>query len=114
MYLSSACSSFANGLELVEGYFAMNKASKALIICSEHNTYYSNESDPKCGHLWGDAAVALFVSKEKQNEDESQILDVYIYSWTWSYRKRSRWCALASQRRRDYYAGREGCIYTCM
>ena len=77
MYLSSACSSFANGLEVVEGYFAMNKASKALIICSEHNTYYSNESDPKCGHLWGDAAVALFVSKEKQNEDESQILDVY-------------------------------------
>ncbi len=77
MYLSSACSSFANGLEVVEGYFAMNKASKALIICSEHNTYYSNESDPKCGHLWGDAAVALFVSKEKQNEDESEILNVY-------------------------------------
>lgn len=77
LYLSSACSSFANGLEVVEGYFAMNKASKALIICSEHNTYYSNESDPKCGHLWGDAAVALFVSKEPQKEGEAEILDIF-------------------------------------
>ena len=58
VYASSACSSFINGLEIIEGYFAMGKADKALLICSEHNTYYSNESDPKSGHLWGDAAVA--------------------------------------------------------
>ncbi|MCH5327675.1 MAG: ketoacyl-ACP synthase III [Coprobacter sp.] len=77
VYLSSACSSFSNGLEVIEGYFAMNKASKALIICSEHNTYYSNETDPKCGHLWGDAAVAVFVSKEEQRPGESQILDIF-------------------------------------
>ena len=64
VYCSSACSSFVNGLEIVEGYFAMGKATKALLICSEHNTYYRNESDPKCGHLWGDAAVAYFISKE--------------------------------------------------
>lgn len=31
LYLSSACSSFINALEVVEGYFAMGKASKALI-----------------------------------------------------------------------------------
>ena len=65
VYVSSACSSFVNGLEIIEGYFAMGKATKALLICSEHNTYYSNESDPKCGHLWGDAAVAYFISKEE-------------------------------------------------
>lgn len=32
LYLSSACSSFLNALEVVEGYFAMGKASKALIL----------------------------------------------------------------------------------
>lgn len=62
VYASSACSSFVNGLEIIEGYFAMGKASKALIVCSEHNTYYANETDKVCGHLWGDAAVAFFVS----------------------------------------------------
>ena len=61
LYASAACSSFVNGLEIVEGYFASGKAKKALLVCSEHNTYYSNESDPKCGHLWGDAAVAFFL-----------------------------------------------------
>ncbi len=70
LYVSAACSSFVNGLEIIEGYFAMGKATKALLICSEHNTYYSNESDPKCGHLWGDAAVAYFLSKDKCAADD--------------------------------------------
>lgn len=77
VYASAACSSFINGLEIAEGYFAMGKASKALIICSEHNTYYSNEKDPKSGHLWGDAAVAFFVSKERQTENDIEILDIF-------------------------------------
>lgn len=77
VYASSACSSFVNGLEIVEGYFAMGKAKKALLVCSEHNTYYSNESDPKCGHLWGDAAVAFFLSVEPQAENEPIIKQIY-------------------------------------
>lgn len=77
LYISSACSSFSNALEVVEGYFAMGKATKALVVCSEHNTYYSNEADPKCGHLWGDAAVSLFVSKDPQKEGEAEITDIY-------------------------------------
>lgn len=77
VYVSAACSSFVNGLEIIEGYFAMGKASKALIICSEHNTYYSNESDPKSGHLWGDAAVAFFISKERETADDMIIKTVY-------------------------------------
>lgn len=77
LYLSAACSSFINGMEVVEGYFASGKATKALIVCSEHNTYYSNESDPKSGHLWGDGAVAYFVSKERQSEDDIEVLDIY-------------------------------------
>ncbi len=77
VYVSAACSSFINGLEVIEGYFAMGKATKALLICSEHNTYYSNESDPKSGHLWGDAAVAYFISKERQSDTDIKILDVF-------------------------------------
>lgn len=77
VYASSACSSFVNGLEIVEGYFASNKAKKALLVCSEHNTYYSNESDPKCGHLWGDGAVAFFLSNEKITENDAEIKQIY-------------------------------------
>jgi len=77
LYVSAACSSFINGLEVAEGYFAMGKADKALIICSEHNSYYTNERDPKSGHLWGDAAVAFFVSKERQTAADWEILDIF-------------------------------------
>lgn len=77
VYASSACSSFVNGLEIVEGYFAMGKAKKALLVCSEHNTYYSNESDPKCGHLWGDGAVAMFLSAEPVTPNEPEIKQIY-------------------------------------
>lgn len=77
VYCSSACSSFINGLEIVEGYFASGKATKALLVCSEHNTYYSNESDPKSGHLWGDAAVAFFLSKEKVSDSDICIRTVF-------------------------------------
>lgn len=77
VYLSSACSSFVNGLELIDAYFASGKAKKALLVCSEHNTYYANERDEKCGHLWGDAAVAFFVSAEPCAEGEPEITSIY-------------------------------------
>ena len=75
--ISSACSSFLNALEIVEGYFAMNKASKALIMSSDMNSAYANEKDPKAGHLWGDAAAAFFISKERITENDPEVLDVY-------------------------------------
>lgn len=77
VYVSAACSSFVNGLEIIEGYFAMGKATKALLICSEHNTYYRNEADPKCGHLWGDAAVAYFISKDSVAATDMTIKGIY-------------------------------------
>ncbi len=76
VYISSACSSFINAMEIVEGYFAMGKASKALVITAEHNTLYSNETDEKSGHLWGDGAAAIFVSKEQQKTGEAKIIDI--------------------------------------
>lgn len=77
LYLTSACSSFINGVEVVEAYFALGKASKALLICSEHNTYYSNESSPKDGHLWGDGAVAFFLSKERISPSDWEVKTVF-------------------------------------
>lgn len=77
LYLSSACSSFINALEVVEGYFAMGKATKALILGADKNSAYSNETDPKAGHLWGDAAAAFFISKERVTDSDAEVLDVY-------------------------------------
>ena len=74
--ISSACSSLLNAVEIVEGYFALNKATKALIVASEHNTAYNNEDDPKSGHLWGDGAVALSISKTRISETDWEIKDV--------------------------------------
>lgn len=71
--ITSACSSLINAIEIVEGYFALNKATKAIVIASEHNTSYSNDSDEKSGHLWGDGAAALFISKERQCETDMKI-----------------------------------------
>ena len=74
--VTSACSSFANAMEIVEGYFAMNKCSKALIVASENNSAYNDESNIKSGHLWGDGAAAVFVSKEKTSASDLEILAV--------------------------------------
>ena len=68
--ISSACSSLLNAVEVVEGYFAMNKASKALVVMSEHNTGYYNETDTVSGHLWGDGAAAWLICKERQSEGD--------------------------------------------
>lgn len=77
IYATSACSSFINGMEIAECYFKAGKATKAIIVCSEHNSYYANEADPKSGHLWGDAAVAFFVSKERVADTDWEVLDIF-------------------------------------
>ncbi|ARK10514.1 ketoacyl-ACP synthase III [Fibrella sp. ES10-3-2-2] len=71
--VSSACSSLLNAIEIVEGYFALNKASRALVVVSEHNTAYYNEEDTVSGHLWGDGAAALLITKERQADGDFMI-----------------------------------------
>ena len=75
--VSAACSSFINAMEIVEGYFAMNKATKAIVVASEHNTEYSNETCPQSGHLWGDGSVAIAISTIPEGEKQPAYL---IYS----------------------------------
>ncbi|MBO0934490.1 3-oxoacyl-ACP synthase III family protein [Fibrella aquatilis] len=72
--VSSACSSLLNAIEIVEGYFALNKASRALVVVTEHNTAYYNEDDTVSGHLWGDGAAALLITKERQSENDLTIM----------------------------------------
>lgn len=77
VYLSSACSSLLNAVELVEGYFASGKAKKALVVVSEHNWAYNNEADEKSGHLWGDGAACMFISKECIGDKMAEIKEVF-------------------------------------
>jgi 3-oxoacyl-[acyl-carrier-protein] synthase-3 len=74
--ISSACSSLLNAIEIVEGYFALGKASRALVVVSEHNTAYNNEEDTMAGHLWGDGAAALLFSKEPLGTGDLRVAQV--------------------------------------
>jgi 3-oxoacyl-[acyl-carrier-protein] synthase-3 len=73
VYLSTACSSLLNAVEVVEGYFAMGKASRALVVVADHNTFFADITNPKSGHLWGDGAVAFILSKDPLGEKRCKI-----------------------------------------
>ncbi|MDW8297452.1 MAG: ketoacyl-ACP synthase III [Raineya sp.] len=76
--LSTACSSLLNAMEIVEGYFAMQKATMALVVAADHNTAYNDETDKNSGHLWGDGAVAMLISKQKPRiKSYFQVLDIF-------------------------------------
>lgn len=74
--ISAACSSFINAAEIVQGYFALGKAELALVVAAEHNTAFSQEADPKSGHLWGDGAAAVLFSKQPLSEHDFEVLDI--------------------------------------
>jgi 3-oxoacyl-[acyl-carrier-protein] synthase-3 len=74
--ISTACSSFLNALETVQGYFAMKKARRALVIVSDHNTAYARDEDKISGHLWGDGAAALLITNERFAETDLRIVDI--------------------------------------
>jgi 3-oxoacyl-[acyl-carrier-protein] synthase-3 len=74
--ISSACSSLLNAVEIVEGYFALGKASQALVVVTEHNTAYNNEEDTIAGHLWGDGAAALLFTKERLAPGDLHVVQV--------------------------------------
>lgn len=75
-YISSACSSALNGLEIIVSFFRTGIASKALLVCGDRNSTYSDDNDPQHGHLWGDAAVACFLSRERCAEGDMELVDI--------------------------------------
>ena len=64
LYISTACSSFIDALDMVAAYFAAGRAKRALVVAVEHNSLYSSDGDDRSGHLWGDGAAALLITKE--------------------------------------------------
>ena len=72
LYLSTACSSFIDALDVVAAYFASGRATRALVVAVEHNSLYSSDSDDKSGHLWGDGAAALVLDKDARRPPPSK------------------------------------------
>ncbi len=75
-YISSACSSGVNALEIIHSFFKTGIATKALLLCGDRNSTYSNDCDPQSGHLWGDCATAFFFSDTATCEDEAELVDI--------------------------------------
>lgn len=75
MYVSSACSSAMNAVEIVRSFFVSGIATKALIIAADRNSTYADDNDPAHGHLWGDAAVAYLLSTEAFGGD-MEVVDI--------------------------------------
>ncbi len=74
--ISSACSSAVNAMEIIKSFFETGSATKALLVCADRNSTYSDESDCASGHLWGDAAVSYFFSHKPFTMKEPQLVDV--------------------------------------
>jgi 3-oxoacyl-[acyl-carrier-protein] synthase III len=75
LYLSTACSSFMDALDVAQAYFDAGRARKALIVASEHNSAFSRDEDEKSGHLWGDGAAALLLSAAAERS-QYKVVDV--------------------------------------
>ncbi len=75
-FISSACSSAINAMEIIRSFFQSGISQKALLISADRNSTYYIETDPASGHLWGDAAAAIFFSKEKSGNQEPEIADI--------------------------------------
>jgi len=76
LFISTACSSAINAMEVIQSFFATGKASKALLISADRNSTYSDDADSQSGYLWGDAAAAFFFSKERYSDNEAEVIDV--------------------------------------
>lgn len=75
-HISSACSSGINAMEVISTFLHSGLVTKALLICADRNSTYSDDKDSISGHLWGDAATAYFISDETYGEKTPQIIDV--------------------------------------
>lgn len=75
--VDTACSSLLNAFEVVEGYFAMGKAARALVVAADHNTMYSDDMDQVSGHLWGDGAVAFALTKHRILDSDATIHQIF-------------------------------------
>jgi len=76
LYVSSACSSALNAVEIACSFMSSGIASRALIVAADRNSTYADDNDPAHGHLWGDAAVAYILSTERYGDGDMEIVDI--------------------------------------
>jgi 3-oxoacyl-[acyl-carrier-protein] synthase-3 len=75
IYLSTACSSFVDALDMASMYFKAGGVRQALIVAAEHNSAYSRDDDVASGHLWGDGASAVLLSAAER-DSQFEIIQV--------------------------------------
>ena len=75
IYVSTACSSFLDALDIAQAYLAADRARKILIVAAEKNSAYSRDEDAMSGHLWGDGAAAVLVGDDA-NGAQYRVVDV--------------------------------------
>lgn len=75
-YISSACSSAISAMEVIKLFLETSCSKKALLICAERNSTYSDDKDCKSGHLWGDGAVAYYFSNKRFVRNEPKVIDI--------------------------------------
>ncbi len=75
-YISSACSSAINAMEIIRSFFATGIATKALLISGDRNSSYAADTDQQSGHLWGDGATAFFFSAASYTPADAAVLDI--------------------------------------
>lgn len=75
-YISSACSSAINAIEIIRSFFTSELSTKALLICADRNSTYSDDTDCMSGHLWGDGATAIFFSNKPYSNNDPQVIDI--------------------------------------
>ncbi len=77
LYISTACSSFLNALEIVDAFMVAGRCRTALIVTSEHNSAWADDTDAVSGHLWGDGAAAMIVSNLDGRQSMLEMIDVH-------------------------------------
>jgi len=75
-HVSSACSSAVNAFEIIHAFFSSEMAYKALLICADRNSTYSDDADCMSGHLWGDGATAYFLSSRACTASDPEIINI--------------------------------------
>lgn len=74
--ISAACSSAINAMEIIGTFFTSQLSTKALLICADRNSTYSDDADCISGHLWGDGATAMFFSDKPASKKDPQVIDI--------------------------------------
>ena len=76
IYISSACSSVFNALEIARSLLESRCSKVILVVAAEHNSLYSRDSDDQSGHLWGDGAAAMLLANGTSTGACLDVVDV--------------------------------------